>query len=66
MPPGMIEVASTYVPLSRVKQLTDLVILQDFNIDVLQVKPSKGQIAELKRLAAIFEQTKQRYADYFV
>jgi hypothetical protein len=66
MPPGMVEVASAYVPLSRVKQLTDLVILQDFSIDVLQVKPSKGQISELKRLAAIFEQTKQRYAQYFV
>ncbi|UJR24346.1 hypothetical protein I4U23_005723 [Adineta vaga] len=32
MPPGNIEVASAYVPLSRVQQLTDLVILQDFNI----------------------------------
>jgi hypothetical protein len=66
MPPGIIEVASAYVPLSRVKQLTDLVILRDFNMNVLQVKPSKGQIAELKRLAMIFEQTKQRYAQYFV
>ena len=66
MPPGMIEVASAYVPLSRVQQLTDLVILQDFNISALQVKPSKGQIAELNRLTVIFEQTKQHYAYYFV
>ena len=66
MPPGMIEVASAYVPLSRVQQLTDLVILQDFNISALQVKPSKGQIAELNRLKVIFEQSKQRYAHYFV
>jgi hypothetical protein len=66
MPPGMVEVASAYVPLSRVKQLTDLVILQDFSINALQVKPSKGQIAELNRLAIISEQTKQRYAHYFV
>jgi hypothetical protein len=29
MPPGMVEVASAYVPLSRVQKLTDLVILQD-------------------------------------
>ena len=66
MPPGMVEVASAYVPLSRVQRLTDLVILQDFNINALQVKPSKGQTAELERLTVIFEQTKQRYAHYFV
>ncbi|CAF4379761.1 unnamed protein product, partial [Adineta steineri] len=36
MPPGMVEVASAYVPLSRVEQLTDLVILQDFTISALQ------------------------------
>jgi hypothetical protein len=66
MPPGMVEVASAYVPLSRVQQLTDLAILQDFSINALQVKPSKGQIAELNRLAIIFKQTKQRYAHYFV
>ncbi|CAF4668380.1 unnamed protein product, partial [Rotaria socialis] len=36
MPPGMVEVASAYVPLSRVQQLTDLTILQDFNINALQ------------------------------
>ncbi|CAF1586628.1 unnamed protein product [Adineta steineri] len=66
MPPGMLEVASAYVPLSRVEQLTDLVILQDFNISALQVKPSKGQIAELNRLAVLFQQTKQRYGQYFL
>jgi len=65
MPPGAVEVASAYVPLSRVKKLDDLVILQDFHIDVLRVKPSKGQIDELKRLASLFEQTKQRYTHYF-
>ncbi|CAF1245992.1 unnamed protein product [Adineta steineri] len=66
MPPGMVEVASAYVPLSRVEQLTDLVILQDFNISALQVKPSKGQITEVNRLAVLFQQTKQRYAQYFL
>lgn len=65
MPPGQVEVASAYVPLSRVQQLTDLVILQDFNISALQVKPSKGQLDEINRLAIIFEQTKKRYAKYF-
>lgn len=66
MPPGIVEVASAYVPLSRVQQLTDLVILRDFNIDVLQIKPSKGQITELNRLNTIFEATKRRYSHYFV
>ncbi|CAF4357936.1 unnamed protein product [Adineta steineri] len=66
MPPGMVEVASAYVPLSRVKQLTDLVILQDFNISALQVKPSKAQITELNRLAVLFQRTKQRYGQYFL
>ena len=66
MPSGMVEVTSAYVPLSRVQQLTDLIILQDFSISALQVKPSKGQIAELNRLAIIFEQTKTRYPQYFV
>lgn len=65
MPPGTVEVASAYVPLSRVQQLSDLVILRDFNISALQVKPSKGQLAELNRLSIIFEQTKKRYAKYF-
>ena len=66
MPPGIVEVASAYVPLSRVQQLTDLVILQDFNITALQVKPAKRQIAEINRLNAIFEETKHRYAHYFL
>lgn len=66
MPPGMVEVASAYVPLSRVQQLTDLIILQDFNISALQVKPSKAQIAELDRLTSLFEHTKRRYSQYFI
>ena len=66
MPPGIVEVAAAYVPLSRVKQLTDLVILRDFSINALRVKPSRKQVAEMNRLAIIFEQTKQRYVHYFV
>jgi hypothetical protein len=66
MPPGIVEVASAYVPLSRVQKLTDLVILQDFCVTALQVKPSKKQITEMNRLAVIFEETKSRYPHYFV
>ena len=64
MPPGIIEVASAYVPLSRVQQLMDLVILEDFNIAALRVKPSKKQTAEMNRLAIIFEETKRSYPEY--
>ncbi|CAF1445974.1 unnamed protein product [Adineta ricciae] len=64
-PPGAVEVASAYAPLSRVQRLSDFVILQDFSIDALRVKPSEGQIAELNRLAIIFERTKQHYSHYF-
>ena len=66
MPPGMVEVASAYVPLSRVQQLTDLVILQDFPVDALQVKQSRSQIAEQNRLGIIFQNTKERYRHYFL
>lgn len=65
MPPGPVEVASAYVPLSRVQQLTDLVIVQDFDIKALQVKPSKAQITEINRLNVLFLATKKRYCQYF-
>ena len=65
MPPGMVEVAFSYVPLSRVKQLTDIAILRDLDISALRIKPSKGQIEELSRLSAIFGETKRRFSHYF-
>lgn len=40
MPRGMVEVASFYVPLSRMKQLADIAILRDFDISSFQIKPS--------------------------
>lgn len=61
LPPGPVELASIYVPLSRVKRLQDLVILRPFELEVLQIKPSKEQIGELKRLDAIVKKTQQRY-----
>lgn len=64
--PGMVEVASACVPLSRVQRLTDLVILQDFSVSALRVKPSNRQITEHDQLAAIYEQTKRRFAQYFI
>ncbi|CAF1445469.1 unnamed protein product [Rotaria sordida] len=40
LPPGPLEVASVYVPLSRVKRLEDLLIIRPFEFVTLQVKPS--------------------------
>ena len=61
MPPGPIEVASTYVPLSRVKRLDDLVILRPFEFASLQVKPSAAQLEELNRLNKIAKNTQKHY-----
>jgi hypothetical protein len=61
----MVEVASSYVPLSRVKQLADIAVLRDFDISALRIKPSKGQIDELSRLSTLYEKTRRRYSHYF-
>ena len=39
IPPGPVEVASVYVPLSRVKRLDDLLIIRPFELATIQVKP---------------------------
>lgn len=61
MPPGPIEVASAYVPLSRVKRLDDLVILRPFEFASLQVKPSAAQLEELNRLNKIAKNTQKHH-----
>ncbi|CAF5112884.1 unnamed protein product, partial [Rotaria sp. Silwood1] len=61
MPPGPLEVASVYVPLSRVKRLDDLLILRAFEFATLQLQPSTAQIAELKRLDKIAQNTRKRF-----
>ncbi|CAF4677613.1 unnamed protein product, partial [Rotaria sp. Silwood2] len=38
------DIAAIYVPLSRVKRLTDLVILRHFDYKTLLMKPSKSQL----------------------
>jgi hypothetical protein len=62
MPPGPTEVASAYVPLSRVKRLDDLLILRPFEFGTLQVKPSVAQLEELNRLNIIAKNTRKRYS----
>ncbi len=50
VPLGTLQVASIYVPPSRVKRAEDVAILRPFDMKVLQVRPSPAQNAELKRL----------------
>ena len=59
VPVGTLQVASIYVPLSRVKRAEDLVILRPFDMKVLQVRPTSAQNAELKRLDEIDRKTQQ-------
>ena len=42
------DIAAIYVPLSRVKRLTDLIILRHFDYKILLMKPSESQLTEKK------------------
>lgn len=57
VPLGALQVASIYVPLSRVKKADDAAILRPFDMKVLQVRPSSPQDAELKRLDELNRKT---------
>lgn len=59
------DIAAVYVPLSRVKRLTDLVILRHFDYKVLLIKPAPSQLAEIKRLDQLFAETKRRFSEWF-
>ncbi|CAF1532305.1 unnamed protein product, partial [Rotaria sordida] len=59
------DIAAIYVPLSRVKHLTDLVILRHFDYKVLLIKPSKSQIAEIERLDKLYSETQKRFSEWF-
>ncbi|CAF1508180.1 unnamed protein product [Adineta ricciae] len=45
LPKDTDDIAAVYVPLSRIKRLTDLIILRNFDYKVLLIKPSKSQVA---------------------
>ena len=49
-PLGALQVASLFVPLSRVKKAGDLAILRPFDMKVLQIRPSPAQDVVSKRL----------------
>ena len=59
------DLASIYVPLSRVKRLTDLIILRQFEYKVLLMKPSKSQTAEMERLDKLYIETQKRFSEWF-
>ena len=59
------EIAAIYVPLSRVKRLTDLIILRHFDYKILLTKPTKSQLAEIERLDKLYIETQLRFAQWF-
>ena len=65
LPNGTDDIAAIYVPLSRVKRLTDLIILRHFDYKILLVKPSKSQLAEIERLDKLYTGTQLRFAQWF-
>ncbi len=64
VPVGTLQVASIYVPLSRVKRAEDIVILRPFDMKVLQVRPTSAQDAELKRLDELDRETQRECASF--
>jgi hypothetical protein len=64
VPPGALQVASIYVPLSRVKRAEDIAILRPFDMKVLQVRPTSAQDAELQRLDELNKKTKRECASF--
>jgi hypothetical protein len=59
------DTAAVYVPLSRVKRLTDLIIIRHFDYKVLMIKPSKSQLAEMERLDKLYLDTQTRFSNWF-
>lgn len=62
--PTASQVASIYVPVSRVKKAEDLTILRPFDMKVLQILPSPAQNAELARLDELDRKTQRECADF--
>ena len=65
LPSGNDDIAAIYVPLSRVKRLTDLIILRPFDYQILLTKPSKSQMAEIERLDKLYTKTQLQFAQWF-
>ena len=59
------DIAAVYVSLSRVKRLTDLIILRPFDYKALLIKPNKFQLAEMERLDKLYLETQTRFLELF-
>ena len=59
------DIAAVYVPLSRVKRRTDVIILRHFDYKVLLIKPTPSQLAEIERLDQLCAQTQRRFPNWF-
>ena len=64
LPNGTDDIAAIYVPLSRVKRLSDLIILRHFDYKILLTKPSKSQLVEIERLDKLYIETQLRFAQW--
>ena len=64
LPPTATQVASIYVPLSRVRRAEDLAILRPFDMKVLQIRPSPAQNTELARLDKLDKITQRECAHF--
>ena len=62
--PTASQVASTYVPLSRVKRAEDLAILRPFDMKILQIRLSPAQNTELARLDELDRKTQKECAHF--
>ena len=64
LPNGTDDIAAIHVPLSRVKRLSDLIILRKFDYKILLTKPSKSQLVEIERLDKLYIETQLRFAQW--
>lgn len=58
------EIATTYVPITRVKERCDLAFCRDFPLSALQIQPSIEQKKEIKRLEELNELTKNKFKSF--
>ena len=64
LPPTASQVASVYIPFSRVKRVEDLAILRPFDMKVLQIRPSSAQNAELAHFDELDRTTQKECAHF--
>ena len=64
LPNGTDDIAAIYVPLSRVKRLSDLIILRHFDYKILLTRPTKSQLVEIERLDKLYIETQLRFAQW--